>query len=39
MPIEFTLPNVDHSAHWRDKPYDQRMVLIAAVAKLWLKTL
>lgn len=37
--IEWTLPNVDHACNWRDKPYEQRMVLIAAMAKLWAKTL
>lgn len=39
MHIEWTLPNLDLSSHWRDRPYAERMVLIATMSRHWLKTL
>lgn len=35
MPIEWTT-RYDHSANWRDLPYDQRMRVMARFARLWM---
>lgn len=37
--IEWNLPAVDCSKHWRDLPYEARMVYIATMARHWAKTL